>query len=455
MSEQELDLLVIGGGSGGIAAGRRAASHGARVLLCESASIGGTCVMRGCVPKKLLMLASRYGAEIADAAGFGYQVPSPTFSWPRLLAAKEAEIRRLSGIYSDLLKTAGVQVAAGRARLLDAHTVEVAGQRHRARHIVIATGARPVLPDLQGAEHGITSNEALSLPALPRRLTVVGGGYVSVELAGIFHGLGSEVQLVVREQHLLDGFDRGTTTALAEEMQKRGVRVRFGEQVQAIEKREGLLDVRLASGSRHEADVLLFAIGRAPNTHDLGLQRAGVKLGDGGAVLVDAHSTSNVPSIHAIGDCTARVSLTPVAIAEGQALADTLFSSKATAVDHHAVPSAVFGQPALAAVGLSEEKARAQGRDVRVYVKTFRPLKHALTGREDRTTMKVVVERSTDRVLGMHMVGDDAPEIIQGFAVALRCGVTKAQLDATVGIHPSAAEEFVTMRHARCGPFDD
>jgi glutathione reductase (NADPH) len=450
----DFDLIVIGAGSGGIAASRRAASHGARVALCEADVLGGTCVARGCVPKKLLMLGSRYGEEIADARAFGYEVAKPVFSWSRLIAAKNAEVRRLSGVYAGLLREAGVQVLAGRGQLLDPHSVAIGSERKRARHIVIASGARPLLPDIPGVEHGITSDEALDLPELPRRLTVVGGGYVGVELAGVFRALGSEVTMLVRAGGLLSGFDREVCAALCAEMQKRGVRILFGAELARLEHRGGELELTLASGERQQSDVVLFATGRTPQVAGLGLEQLGVELTARGAVKVDAFSRSSVASVHAVGDCTDRLNLTPVAIAEGAALADTLFGPEPRPFEHELVPSAVFSQPPLACVGLSEEKARARGHALRSFVKTFRPLKHALTGRDDRTTMKVVVDDANGRVLGVHVVGADAPEIVQGFAAALRCGLTKQQLDATIGIHPTAAEELVMLRHSRCGPFD-
>jgi glutathione reductase (NADPH) len=455
MPDRDFDLIVIGAGSGGIAASRRAAAHGARVLLCEADSVGGTCVMRGCVPKKLLMYGSLYRDEIADARSFGYEVGEPSFSWSKLTAAKDAEVARLSDVYAGLIHEAGVELTAGHARLVDAHTVEVAARRHTAGHVLVATGSRPLRPDLPGREHVITSDEALQLPELPRRLTVVGGGYVGVELACIFHAFGSEVTLLVRDDRLLLGFDRDASAALAKEMQRRGLRLVFGADVRRLERHGARIDVALAEGAAIEADVVLFAIGRTPNTQDLGLAQAGVELDARGAVKVDTYSRSSLPSVHAVGDCTNRLNLTPVALAEGRALADTLFGRRPTAFEHEGVPSAVFSQPPLAAVGLSEAQARARGHAVDLYVKHFRPLKHALTGREVRTMMKLVVAREGERVLGVHMVGPDAPEIIQGFAVALRCGVTKGQLDATTGIHPTAAEELVMMRSRQCGPFDD
>jgi glutathione reductase (NADPH) len=451
---QAFDLIVIGGGSGGLSVARRAARHGARVALCESSVMGGTCVARGCVPKKLLVIAAQFREAFEDARAFGYELAEPSFSWPRLIAAKNAEVQRLSAIYVGRLQEAGVRVFTGRAELIDPHTVAVAGERLRATHLVVATGSHPLRPDVPGVELGITSDEALDLPALPRRLTVVGGGYIGIELAGVFRTLGSEVTMLVRPTGLLAGFDREVAAALREAMEARGVELVIGGELARIARHAHGLEVTLASGAAHTSDVVLLATGRGPNTRGLGLARAGVALDERGAVKVDAYSRSSVASVHAVGDCTDRLNLTPVAIAEGLTLAETLFGKKPSPLEYALTPSAVFGQPPLAFVGLSEEQARREGHDACSFVKTFRPLKHGLTGREERTTMKLVVDHASDRVLGVHVVGPDAPEIVQGFAVALRCGVTKAQLDATIGIHPTAAEELVTMRHERCGPFD-
>jgi glutathione reductase (NADPH) len=452
---EDLDLIVVGGGSAGLSVARRAAHHGARVALCEPDVMGGTCVARGCVPKKLLVIGSHFREAFAEARGFGYELPEPSFSWPRLVAAKNAEVKRLGSIYTGLLQEAGVRIIAARAELVDAHTVAVGSERLRAAHLVIATGSRPLLPEVPGVEHGISSDQALELSELPRRLTVVGGGYIGVELAGVFRALGCEVTMLVRAGGLLAGFDREVAAALRDEMIKRDVRFVFGGELSRIVRSGAGLDTQLSTGDGHESDVVLLATGRVPNTRGFGLERLGLELSPRGAVKVDAHSQSSLPGVHAVGDCTDRLNLTPVAIAEGIALAETLFGTKPAPFEHELVPTAVFSQPPLSSVGLSEEKARERGHAVRRFVKTFKPLKHALTGKDERTTMKVVVDRPTDRVLGLHVVGTDAPEIVQGFAVALRCGLTKTQLDASVGIHPSAAEELVTMRHEQCGPFDD
>jgi glutathione reductase (NADPH) len=454
MAEYDFDLFVIGGGSGGVSASRRAAAHGARVALCEADAMGGTCVMRGCVPKKLLATAASYRDHFADARAFGYGVAEPAFSWPALMAMKDREIARLSAVYRGLLVDGNVHVLQGRAHLRDAHTVCVAERDYRARHILIATGSRPALPPIPGVGHGISSDAALELAELPRRLTIVGGGYIGVEMASIFHTLGAQVTLLAREQQVLPGFDGDIRRALGSAMQKRGVTVQFGTNVQSLERTGGSLSLQLASGERNEADVVLWAVGRVPNTQGLQLAELGVELSARGAVKVDANSRSSLPSVHAVGDCTDRLNLTPVAIAEGRALADTLFGSEPAALDYQTIPTAVFCEPQLASAGLSEDRALAAGRKVRRYLKSFLPLKHGLTGRDARTLMKVVVDAQDERVLGIHMLGSDAAEIIQGFAVALRLGLTKAQLDACVGLHPTAAEELVSMRREHCGPFE-
>lgn len=449
MATYDFDLFTIGAGSGGVAASRRAAAHGARVAICEESRVGGTCVIRGCVPKKLLVYGSRYRDELDDAAAFGWTVERATFDWPRLVAAKSKEVDRLNGIYLRMLRDAGVTLVEGRATLVDAHTVRVADRSYTAERILVATGGHPVVPEVVGREHGITSNEALELDRLPRRLAIIGGGYIAVELAGVFHSLGSEVTLLIRGQTVLRGFDEDIRAFLTSELVKRGIRVRPDTRVRDIEKRPDGLDVMLDQGERLEADAVLFATGRAPNTRGLGLDEVGIRVDDAGAVVVDAASRTSVENVYAVGDCTNRINLTPVAIAEGRAFADTVFGGKNVVMSHENVPSAVFSQPPVATVGLSESKARAALGEVDVYVTTFRPLKHAVTGRDERTMMKVVVDRASDRVVGAHLVGADTPEMLQGIAVAIRCGVTKAQLDSTVGIHPTAAEELVTMREKR------
>ncbi|MEZ4293747.1 MAG: glutathione-disulfide reductase [Polyangiaceae bacterium] len=452
VAEYDFDMFTLGAGSGGVASSRRAGSYGARVAICEESRVGGTCVIRGCVPKKILVYGSHFAHEIADAAAFGWTIPEASFDWGALIAAKDREIDRLNGVYLRMLRDSGVRVIEGRGRIVDAHTVEVAGTRYTARHILVATGGHPVRPDVPGAEHGITSNEALDLKSLPARVIVVGGGYIGVELAGVMNAAGAKVTMLIRGDSVLRGFDCDIRSALTNELRKSGIDVRCETFIADVERRGDTLSVLTKAGETIDAGAVLFATGRAPNTRNLGLEEVGVQLTKGGAVQVDAYSRTTVPSIFAVGDCTNRINLTPVAIAEGRAVAETLFRDRPTAVEHEGVPSAVFSQPPVGTVGLSEEQARARHGEVDVYVTSFRPLKHTITGRDERTMMKLVVARASRRVLGVHMVGADAPEITQGFAVALKCGATKEQLDATIGIHPSAAEEFVTMREPRPEP---
>jgi glutathione reductase (NADPH) len=442
----DFDLFTIGAGSGGVAASRRAGSHGARVAICEADRVGGTCVLRGCVPKKLLVYASHLRDELEDAAGYGWSLGgTPTLDWARLIAAKDAELDRLNAIYLRLLASSGVETIEGRGVLVDPHTVEVRGRRYTAERILISTGGSPHVPDVPGAELGITSDEALSLPQVPRRLLVVGGGYIAVELAGVFAGAGSQVTLLVRGYGVLRDFDGDVHAALAEEMQRRGIAIQNHSEVEAVERSGDALVVRCRGDQDHEADVVLWATGRWPNTRGLGLEELGVALDDRGAIIVDEWSRTNVPGVFAVGDATPRPNLTPVAIADGRALAETLFNDNPTKVDHEGVPTAVFSQPQVGTVGLTEKQARDRYPHVDVYRTNFRPMKHILPGRQERAMMKLVVDRDGDRVLGVHMVGPDAAEIIQGFAVALKCGATKKQLDATIGIHPTLAEELVTM----------
>lgn len=447
--DHDYDLITIGAGSGGVAASRRAASYGARVAICEEGRVGGTCVLRGCVPKKLLVYGAHFREHFEDARGFGWSIEDAKLDWGRLVASKNRELDRLNGVYRRMLSDAGVTLVEGRARLIDVNTVEVGGRRLTARHVLIATGGRPVLPAMRGVEHVITSEGALDLESLPRRLVVIGGGYIGVEFAGIFRAAGSEVTMIIRQDMVLRGFDEDVQTTLTTEMVKRGIAIVATCPVSDIEKRATGLSVLTKSGDTFEADAVLMAIGRAPNTADLGLESVGVALDARGAIQVDERSQTAVPTIHAVGDCTDRLNLTPVAIAEGRALADSLFGGRPTIMSHRNVPTAVFSTPSVAAVGLTEREARAELGSIDVYVSAFRPMKATLSGRDERVMMKLVVERSTQKVVGCHMVGPEAAEIIQGFAVAIHCGATKAQFDATVGIHPSAAEEFVTMRTPR------
>jgi len=446
MPDFDFDLFTIGAGSGGVRASRIAAGFGARVGVAEASRPGGTCVIRGCVPKKLLVYGAHFADDFADAAGYGWAVPETGFDWASLIAAKDKEIGRLEQVYIRLLRDAGCELFPHRARLIDPHTVEVGNRTVTAANILVAVGGRPWMPEIPGIEHAITSNEALDLKHLPREAVIVGGGYIAVEFAGIFNALGSRVTQIVRADTLLRGFDQDLRAALAAEMEKKGVHLRCETTVASIERRGDRLSLMTGADEEVETDLVLYATGRVPNTDGLGLAEAGVALTDDGAVAVDAYSRSAVPHIYAVGDCTDRVNLTPVAIKEGHMLAETLFNDNPMAMDYDAIPSAVFSQPPIGTVGLTEAEARARFPEVDVYRSAFTPMKHTLSGRDERSVMKLVVDRSSDRVLGCHMLGADAPEIVQGLAVALKCGATKAQFDATVGIHPTAAEEFVTMR---------
>ena len=443
----DYDLFVIGAGSGCVRLARMSASYGARVGIAEEEQIGGTCVLRGCIPKKLLVYASHYPHEVEDAKGFGWTFGAGTLDWPALIAAKDREINRLSDIYINLLRQSGVEMHAGRATLVDAHTVAIGERTIRARHIAIATGSRPSLPHRPGIEHAITSREALSLATCPKRIAVVGGGYIAVEFAGIFNGLGSHVDLFYRGEKILRGFDDDVRQFLSDEMTKQGVAIHARAVVESISRADdGTLSVRAGDAQHGPYDAVLYATGRVPNVDGLGLEQAGVLLDARGAIAVDAYSATSVASIHAIGDVTSRPQLTPVATRDGGLLARTLFGGSRVAADHEWVPSAVFSQPEVATVGLTEADARRTYGDVDIYRTSFKALRHTLSGRDERTLMKLVVARDSQRVIGAHMVGRDAGEIIQGIAIAIRAGATKAQFDDTIGIHPTAAEEFVTMR---------
>lgn len=449
MSEYDYDLFTLGAGSGGVAASRRAAGHGAKVAICEDRAPGGTCVLRGCVPKKLFVYASSFAEDLRAATAYGWDV-SGTVDWPRLVAAKRAELARLSGVYAKMLADAGVEFVRGRGVVVDPHTVEVDGRRITARRILVATGGRPWLPGIVGAELCMSSDEALERDELPRHVTVVGAGYIAVEFAGIYRAAGSEVTMLVRDRGVLRGFDEDIRTHLAEQMRGAGIDIREHADVESVVRDgdpsdpSGGLQVRLGSGAPLGTDAVLFATGRVPNTEGIGLAEVGVALDDHGRVVVDEWSRTAVPSIYAIGDVTARPQLTPMAIADGRAFADTEYGGTPRTAAHEHVATAVFSQPPCGTCGLTEAQARARG-PVRIFRARFRPMKSAFAGKPDTTMMKLVVDAVTDRVLGVHMVGPDAGEIIQGFAVAVRCGATKAQFDATLAIHPTAAEEFVTM----------
>ena len=446
----DVDLFVIGAGSGGVRAARIAAGHGARVAIAEERYLGGTCVNVGCIPKKLLVYASHFSDDFADAEGFGWTLGERTVSWPLLIENKNKEIERLNGVYQRLLEGAGATIVWGRARLLDAHTVALGHEQYSAERILVATGGWPSVPHFPGSEHVITSNEAFFLDDLPERVTVVGGGYIAVEFAGIFQGLGADVTQLYRGPLFLRGFDDDVRECLAEEMVKRGIHLRFNTEIKAVAEAElgaerGFV-ADLSDGTTLGTDLVLYATGRAPSTAGLGLEQVGVDLSENGAIIVDDNWQSSVPHIYAIGDVTDRIKLTPVAVAEGHALADSLFGPRGRALDYAGVPSAVFSIPPIGTVGLTEAEARAKHGAVDIYKTAFRPLKHTLTGRDESTLMKLVVDPASDRVIGLHMVGPEAGEIIQGFAVAMCAGATKAQFDATIGIHPTSAEEFVTLR---------
>jgi len=446
VSSCEYDLFVIGAGSGGVRAARIAGQHGAKVAIAEERYLGGTCVNVGCIPKKLLVYAAHFHEEFRSAEGFGWTLGSREHDWAQLIANKDSEIERLNGVYDRLLRGANVEIVDGTARLVDANTVAVGDRRFRARHILLATGGSPLKPEIPGAELGITSNEAFYLETLPKRVLVIGGGYIGVEFAGIFHGLGADVKLVYRGDRILRGFDEDVRIALTDEFAKKGIDIRVHTDLAKIEMCPNGLQATTNDDIVLEADQILFAIGRLPKTAGIGLEECGVTRDIYGAVVVDDYSCTAVPNIYAVGDCTNRLNLTPVAIAEGQAVAEMLFKGTRSKPDYANVPTAVFSQPNIGTVGLTESEARAAFSEIDVYKSVFRPLKHTLTGSDEKTMMKLIVDPKTDRVLGCHMVGADAGEIIQGFAVALKCGATKSQFDSTVGIHPTAAEEFVTMR---------
>ena len=446
MAQYDYDLFTIGAGSGGVRASRLSASFGAKVAVAEERYLGGTCVNVGCIPKKLLVYASHYGEDFDDLAGYGWTVGERRFDWAKLIENKNREIHRLNGIYRKILADAGVALIEGHAEVVDPHTVVIDGKQITAKYILVAVGSWPSVPKFPGAEFAITSNEAFYLRSLPERVIVVGGGYIGVEFAGIFHGLGAHTTQLYRGEIFLRGFDDDIRKTLADEMRKRGVDLRFRTEISKIEKIGGQLKATLTDGSVLAAEQILYATGRGSKTPDLGLEKAGVKLKENGAVVVDEYSKSTVDSIYAIGDCTDRMMLTPVAIAEGMALANTLFNNKPTKPSYLNVPTAVFSTPNCGTVGLTEAEARLRGQNIDIYRTSFKPLRHTLTGRDERTMMKLVVDQVSDKVLGCHMVGPDAGEITQGLAIALNCGATKAQFDMTIGIHPTAAEEFVTMR---------
>jgi|TARA_B110000977_G_scaffold21973_1_gene26409 glutathione reductase (NADPH) len=447
MSEYDFDLFVIGVGSGGVRAARMSSTYGARVATAEDKFMGGTCVNVGCVPKKLMVYASHFHEDYANAEGFGWSEVKPEFDWPKLIENKNKEIRRLNGIYQGLLDNAGVTHFDGRARIVDAHHISIGDKVISTESILIATGGWPVVPEFPGSEHVITSNEAFFLEQLPKRSLVVGGGYIAVEFAGIFGGLGSQSHLSYRGPLFLRGFDSDVREFVAEELGKKNVQLHFNSNVERIEKNpDGSLKVSFKQGEPLEVDLVMYATGRKPAVDDIGLENVNVALQENGAVIVDEQFRTSEPNIFALGDVTDKIQLTPVAIKEAMAFAQTQYLGKPTVMDYDGIATAVFCQPNIGTVGLSEEQAREKYGEVDVYLSSFKAMKHTLSGSDERSMMKIIVDRESDRVVGVHMVGAEAGEIIQGIAIAMKAGATKAVFDATVGIHPTSAEEFVTMR---------
>jgi glutathione reductase (NADPH) len=449
MADFDVDLFVIGGGSGGVRAARIAAGYGARVMIAEEYRMGGTCVIRGCVPKKLLVLASHIHHEIEDAAGFGWTIPPVTFDWPTLIANKDKEIARLEGIYTTNVEKSGARIVKTRAVLEDAHTLRLgSGEAVKAKYVMVATGSTPNHgPAIPGIEHVISSNEVFHLPALPKRILIQGGGYIALEFACIFAGFGSDVTLVYRGDNILRGFDEDVRTHVRAEMEKEGITILTGCTVNKIDKRAKEFTTHLSNGSSIASDQVMFAIGRHPNVANLGLEKAGVAINpNNGGIAVDGFSRTSAPNIYAIGDVTHRTNLTPVAIREGHAFADTVFGKRSVQVDHTNIPTAVFSQPEVGTVGMTEAQAKAHFSHVDIYKTDFRPIKSTMSGRDTRILMKLVVDGSTDRVVGCHVVGDGAAEIVQVVGIAVKMKATKADFDATMALHPTAAEELVTMR---------
>lgn len=446
MSEKDYDLFVIGAGSGGVRAARMAASFGARVAIAEDRYMGGTCVNVGCVPKKLYVYASEFGKAFEDARGFGWDSSKPAFDWATLRDNKKTEISRLNAIYRKMLKGANADVIDGRARIVNATTVAVGDREYSAGKILIATGGWPHIPQFPGSELAITSNDVFDLDSFPERLVIVGGGYIAVEFAGIFNGLGAHVTQLYRGPLFLRGFDADIRAHAAREIAKTGVDLRFEVNVESISRGADGLELELTDGSRLTADAVLYATGRKPHLDGLGLEQTGIKLTEFGTIAVDEHFETDEPGIFALGDVIGGMELTPVALAEGMAFARRQFGEAGQQVDYDFIPTAVFCQPNIGTVGFTEEQARAKFGHIRLFKATFRPMKHTISGRDEQTFMKLVVDKATDRVVGLHMMGPDAGEIVQGMAIALRAGATKALFDSTIGIHPTAAEEFVTMR---------
>lgn len=447
MTKYDYDLFTIGAGSGGVRASRFAGGFGAKVGIAEEKQLGGTCVNVGCVPKKLFVYASEFANDFADARGFGWTVGERSFDWGTLIENKNKEISRLNGIYEWLLTSKNVDIHTGRAKLVDAHTVEVNGKHFTAKNILIATGGKPRRPNLPGIEHAITSDEAFFIDELPESILIVGGGYIGVEFAGIFHGLGVDVTIAQRSGTILRGFDSDIIDHLTAEYDKKGIRILTNLQLAKIDKQaDDKLSVTMTNGETFLTDMVMVTAGRDPNTRGIGLEEIGVELAPNGVIIVDDYLRSSVPNIYALGDIIDRYTLTPVATAQGMQLARNLFGGTNYTIDYDNVPTAVFSQPNAGTVGLTEQQAHASYSQVDIYRSTFKPMRNTLSGNEERTMMKLVVDGESDKVLGVHMVGPSAGEIMQGFAVALKAGATKAVFDATIGIHPTSAEEFVTMR---------
>ncbi len=446
MNGYDVDLFVIGAGSGGVRAARMAAGLGVRVAIAENQYLGGTCVNVGCVPKKLFVYASHFREDFAAAKGFGWTTSEPIFDWSRLLAQKNREIHRLQGIYEGLLDNSGVQVITGQAQIINEHTVVIGEQCFRCERILIATGAQPSVPDIPGKEFVVTSNEMFALETLPERILIVGGGYIAVEFAGIMHGLGVKTTLCYRGDKLLRGFDDDVRDFIAQEMTKKGIDIRFNAEINCVEKNANGFIAHTSQDQIIQADLVLYATGRKPNTEDLGLKALGVEMDGSGVIKINQHYQTSIPSIYALGDVANRFNLTPVATAEAMAFVNQCYTSQPTFVDYDNIPTAIFSQPNIGTVGLTEVEARKRYPEIDIYKSVFTPMKHTLSGLGEKTLMKMVVNHNNDKVLGLHMVGADAGEIIQGMAVAIRSGATKAVFDSTIGIHPTAAEEFVTMR---------
>ncbi|MCK5424970.1 MAG: glutathione-disulfide reductase [Emcibacter sp.] len=447
----DYDFFVIGAGSGGVRASRMASTYGAKVGICEDYRVGGTCVIRGCVPKKLFVYASEYSSHFSDSKGFGWSGAEQSFDWPALIAAKDKEIDRLNGLYINTLDNHNVETIHARGKMLDAHTIELSSDEGTrtvtADKILIATGGWPQMPDIPGIEHAITSNEAFHLEELPKRMAIVGGGYIAVEFAGIFNGMGVDLHLLYRGEQILRGFDLEIAGKLNEEMVKKGVDVRVHTNVTEITKTDDGLVLTLTDGSTMTVDSVMYATGRTPNSKNMGLEELGVEMERNGAIIVDENFKSSVDNIFAVGDVTGKIQLTPVAIREGAALAATQFNDTPTLVHYDNIPTAVFSQPSIGTIGLTEQQAVEKfGGDLKVFRSEYRSMKFTLSGRPERSLMKMIVQKSTDIVVGVHMIGPDSAEIAQGIAIAMKCGATKAQFDSTVALHPSSAEEFVLMK---------